>query len=238
MIKRALDLLLNIHHALCFTDHSSIGREVLYNSEARRIIDTLLDLISLEGIYPNLLSGVGVPIERRVKSVLQGGLVTRSVGISENFNREGNGLLEEIVRQLGKVAADKGKGLGSALQERTLVDLIAALGQLAYASYKGTGVYNAILEKILDEYVVPFTSTSSLIGGLVHNPSIAQESHSNAEITQDTITGSLSNIDFSLTFSGSLMVSTSFISYSIYHTSATGRCPSDNHLHCQLCIKC
>lgn len=129
-------------------------KETLYDSRSRRTIDGLLDLISLEGIYPNLSPGVGVPIERRVRSVLQGGTTTKAF---ENEQKPGldRPFLREIVTQLMKIARSSGKGLSVVLQERTLVDLIAALGQLA--------LYPSVLESrdqeirdfkfVLDVYV-------------------------------------------------------------------------------------
>ena len=94
-------------------------------------MDGLLDLVSLEGIYPNLLPGVGIPIERRVQSVLQGGTSTRALGSDDSQIDEV--LLGDIVSQLSSIAMASNKGLCSVIQKRTLVDLIAAQTQLAFA---------------------------------------------------------------------------------------------------------
>ena len=104
-------------------------------------MDGLLDLVSLEGIYPNLLPGVGIPIERRVQSVLQGGTSTRVLGSDDSQTDET--LLVDIVSQLSSIAMASSKGLRSAIQERILVDLIAAQTQLAFAPAVDDRKYHA-----------------------------------------------------------------------------------------------
>ncbi|KAL9117242.1 MAG: hypothetical protein Q9187_006224 [Circinaria calcarea] len=166
VIHRALGLLLNIHHVLCNSPTDDDTRDFLYNSSYRRIVDSLFDLISLEGIYPNLSSGVGVPIERRVKSVLRGGFETRTTAPREKAGDGDEALLVEIVNQLRGVAESKGRGLGRVFQERTLVDLIAALGQLAYApSSRDSKTYQNALKSLIDEApsLVLFPCLTSLL---------------------------------------------------------------------------
>ena len=134
VIRQALALLSSIHTALRASSDPNCIKELLYNSKSRRIIDALLDLISLEGIYPNLLPGVGVPIERRVKSVLQGGVTLRSADVKSS-SAGSESLLSEIIGQLKSIALDSGQGLCSILLDRTLVDLIAAMGQLVFSPF-------------------------------------------------------------------------------------------------------
>ena len=154
VVKQALGLLLGIHNALCNSPADDNVCEFLYNSSNRRIIDSLFDLISLEGIYPNLSSGVGVPIERRVKSVLRGGLEARTAPSGEKAGDHDQDLLVEVVNKLRGVAESKGKGLCSVFRERTFVDLIAALGQLAYGSSScDRDSYKIALKSLVDEYV-------------------------------------------------------------------------------------
>lgn len=129
-------------------------KDVLFSLPSRRLIDGLLDLISLEGIYPSLLPGVGVPIERRIKSVLQGGTVTYlPEGARSPQNDED--LLLEIGSRLSDIGMSSGDGLCSALQARTLVDLVAAKAQLAFAPKNDTsgGRHALTLEALLDRYV-------------------------------------------------------------------------------------
>lgn len=131
-------------------------RDVLYTSSVRRSIDGLLDLISLEGVYPSLLQGVGVPIERRVKSILQNGVVTRP-GNPGIRSEPDDGLLLDIVNQMSHVATSGGNGLCAALRERTLVDLVAAMIQISFApSNVGRLTHIRRLEVLLNEYVFQF----------------------------------------------------------------------------------
>ena len=131
IIGKALLLLRDIHTCLRNCLDPMLAKEVLYNSTSRRTIDALLDLISLEGIYPLLLPGVGVPIERRVKSVFQGSFTTRTADADQTSNTDLT-LLVNIADELRLIATDSGRGVSGPLRERTLVDLIAALAQLAF----------------------------------------------------------------------------------------------------------
>ena len=132
IIKKALFLLLDIHENLSRSVENSDSAKPLQNPSQQKTVDGLLDLVSLEGIYPFLSSGVGVPIERRVRSVLQGGLVSKpSPGGGATY--EDKSLLAEICDGLYNITQGEGRGLTSSLQARTLVDLIAGLGDLAYA---------------------------------------------------------------------------------------------------------
>ena len=160
VITKALSILLNIHDALCHESSSSASSDVLGDLKSRRIIDGLLDLVSLEGIYPSLSPGIGVPIERRVKSVLQGGVVTRSSSAKDDLDAKDKELLIKITDRLNQVAAVKAVGLGPALHERSFVDLVAGLGELAYnpsyADEKSRSSSGVTLKELLDAYVALF----------------------------------------------------------------------------------
>ncbi len=155
VICKALLLLSNIHHVLCLPSSASSSDEVLRDLKNRRIIDGILDLVSLEGIYPSLSPGVGIPIERRVRSVLQGGIVTRTSSAEAGQEVKDKGLLIEITESLNQIAASRTTGLGPALQERTLVDLVAGLGELAYNPSYGESCSSHVttLKTLLDAYV-------------------------------------------------------------------------------------
>lgn len=125
VIRKALDLLSKIHLSLeASTEVSSVALE---NLSDRRTLDALLDLVSLEGIYPFLSPGVGIPIERRVKSVIQAGFVTRS----STAQYQDNELLPSICVSLYEIAVSQ--SLSSSIRDRSLVDLIAGLGELGYS---------------------------------------------------------------------------------------------------------
>ena len=153
VIRRALALWLDIHRAFLSDANTQTTNNLLHSPSSRRVIHGLLDLISLEGIYPCLSPGVGIPIERRVKSVLQGGVVTQPVTEAQ----EGKELLTEIVDGLYPVVKEAGNGLGLALRERTLVDVIAGVGQLAFepsqTDQQGQRRHVIVFEVLLGQYV-------------------------------------------------------------------------------------
>ena len=159
-IRAALSHLWDIHVALIKASATCDVSQFLYNSGNRRVIDGLLDLISLEGIYPALSPGVGIPIERRVKSVLQAGVSARHV--AEIGYEEGSDLrlLKEVIDNLSKIVLAGDKGLNHAIRERSLVDVICGCGELAYGHSYGNIIqsneYRLLLELLLDEYVRTF----------------------------------------------------------------------------------
>ena len=151
IIQRALVLLSEIHQAI--KEDTSAASELARDLSKRKTVDGLLDLISLEGIYPSLSPGVGIPIERRVRSVLRNGLVTRPSPSGDGPQTQGQSLLAETCLALDEILKDS-VGLASFAQERTLVDLIAGFGELAYSpsdeSISSKNVYSCKLEKLLD----------------------------------------------------------------------------------------
>ena len=168
VIRRALALWLDIHRVLLSDSDTSNANKVLQSSSSRRVVDGLLDLISLEGIYPCLSPGIGIPIERRVKSVLQGGFVTQPV--TEDLGD--HGLLAEIVDGLYPVVKEGSKGLGLALRERTLVDVVAGTGQLAFdpseAAQQRQKRYGIVFKVLLEQYVAHFDTTASNDNSIVN----------------------------------------------------------------------
>lgn len=165
IIEKTLCLLLDIHEELSKNGISCGALDKLHNTYHQKIIDGLLDLISLEGIYPLLSPGVGIPIQRRVKSVLQGGLVTRPSPAADVVSRQdGRALLSQICRQLYMILSSNGTGLGPSVQERTLVDVIAGWGELACAPHlqdeyaKDDG---RMLRSLLDGFVFSFLGAFS-----------------------------------------------------------------------------
>lgn len=157
VVYKAVTFLVDIHSFLVISQNDQLAHELLYTSSKRSVIDGLLDLISLEGIYPNLLPGVGVPIERRVKSVLQGRTAVSVTEINDGHERDPQ-LLLDVVMQLDSIAMSGGKGLYYALQDRIIVDLIAAWSQLAFSPGQDafTSSSTKALQALLDVYVCPF----------------------------------------------------------------------------------
>lgn len=165
IIEKTLCLLLEIHEQLSESGTNFGAADKLHNTNHQKIINGLLDLISLEGIYPLLSSGVGIPIERRVKSVLHGGLVTRPSPAAHVVSwQEGRALLSQICRQLYRILNSNGTGLGPSVQERTLVDVIAGWGELAYSprSQDEQAIdHGCVLRSLLDGFVFSFLGALS-----------------------------------------------------------------------------
>ena len=126
VVDKALCLLEDIDHA---TSGIKFESGVLYDTYQRRLVDALLDLILLEGIYPHLTPGVGVPIEQRVRSLLHTGFVAspqKAVPLIP-------GNLVSTVRRLSELAIDGSKSMSSEVLDRNLVDLVAVEAQLGFA---------------------------------------------------------------------------------------------------------
>ncbi|KAI9754692.1 MAG: hypothetical protein M4579_004597 [Chaenotheca gracillima] len=142
VVSRALELL----HRICVasneghdaevTETLSASSNLTYEPSSRRTIYGLLDLVSLEGIYPTLSPGVGIPLERRVKSVLPAGVIAKTEDgqVSSIPYQDGNSLLEVVVDGVFRAFKAASLSMQSLVRERILVDLIAALAELAFNS--------------------------------------------------------------------------------------------------------
>ena len=212
VISKALELLREIHNFLLRSSGPGQTQQALHVSSNRRLIDGLFDLVSLEGIYPCLLPGVGIPIERRVKSVLQGGIVTRPADDGRSREDDDSLLLSLILIELNKIALSDGQGLYPALRERTLVDLVAAQSQVAFAPTNMEVNQVRILEqkKLLDEYVSLFESATSCHDLVVHSHQYQIMSRM-LKIIQDATLHSFSNLDISFTPCNPRLAPTTYI---------------------------
>lgn len=154
IIQRALVLLLDTHRAV--KEDALAASELTKDLSKRKTVDGLLDLISLEGIYPSLSPGVGIPIERRVKSVLRNGIVTRPSTSGYGPQIQSQSLLAEICQALDEILKD-GVGLAFLAQQRILVDLIAGFGELGHSdsieSMSSRNTFSCRLRELLDRYV-------------------------------------------------------------------------------------
>jgi hypothetical protein len=103
----------------------------LIDPTTRRTVYGLLDLISIEGIYPSLSPDVGQPLELRVKSTLAGTSTTsQSSGLDQVSLR--SSLLPRILECLLPISLAGSKGLGPSIRDRILIDLLASAFELAY----------------------------------------------------------------------------------------------------------
>lgn len=128
VIRHALALLLSIHAST--TPQTA---DKLVNATDARTTTCLLDLLVLEGIYPSLSHGVGIPLERRARNfTLPATAAARNKGrvqeIEENKDVE---LLGEVVAGLIGVM-EGGEKVGRTVRERCLVDVLAGCGELAF----------------------------------------------------------------------------------------------------------
>lgn len=98
---------------------------------------------------------MGVPIERRIKSALQGGTATQVPDHGDGVDVDENLLLKTVV-PLSKIGISSGKGLCAIFEERTLVDLFAAEGQIASTPDADPfGLkYAVVFELLLGKYVL------------------------------------------------------------------------------------
>jgi hypothetical protein len=167
VIKRALEILFHIHTGfatLVATEDSSLSNvetkdDALEDAKRRRLLHALLDLISLEGIYPSLSAGVGIPLEKRVISVLPRGVVAkRSLRPQESETRNEQ-LLQHILTLIVDILFDHRLSIQVIVRSRILSDILSGSADLAFNSQSFGSVeknkYRTIFEKIIGEYGSP-----------------------------------------------------------------------------------
>ncbi|KAL8731155.1 MAG: hypothetical protein Q9166_003562 [cf. Caloplaca sp. 2 TL-2023] len=150
VIKKALDLLQILHDA-CSTSSKGLNQSFT-NQRDQKVIDALLDLVVLEGIYPSVSPGVGVSMQLRVKSALRDEFVTRPLQQDQGGQPQDQELLASIMHCLSPALLSR-KGLASSIAARIWVDLIAAVGELAFSpsfAAESRQKYRAIFDDLLD----------------------------------------------------------------------------------------
>ncbi|OJD28287.1 hypothetical protein ACJ73_00309 [Blastomyces percursus] len=179
VIQRALDLLVAIHRAYAdlnldvgIENSKRNGRRedpVLEDTKRRRVIHGLLDLISLEGIYPALSQGVGIPLQKRVMSVLPTGVVATQAEATSANKPHDERLLLFIIDTLRPVVCDKHAGIQPIIMGRILADILCATAELAFHSHsllqEQIDTYRELFETIIEESPTPslLTLLSSFI---------------------------------------------------------------------------
>lgn len=110
----------------------------------QRMIHTMLEIVVCWGIYPCLLPGVGMPLDRRVRSnivqkdLFSGRQPAKGVTVSPVDRIQSTNTLWSIIEPLAKITVayspkvTRFTTLGSILASRHVPDLYAALLQLAY----------------------------------------------------------------------------------------------------------
>lgn len=137
-------------------DDKKKQNEALEDAKRRRIIHALLDLISLEAIYPGLSSGVGIPLQQRVLSVLPPGVVAQQ---APNTNIELSAATREALRiaadGLNNIICSSRSGIQVIARNRSLTDILCADAELAFDPVKSESQdrqsYERYFEIILKE---------------------------------------------------------------------------------------
>lgn len=168
VIGKALDILSHIHIAFIKPAdgvQTSCGEDVaLEDARRRRILHALLDLISLEGIYPSLSSGVGIPLQRRVISVLPAGVIAKQAPSSSNSQPSDELLLDQILTALSDIVFDGRPSIQPVIRGRILSDLISGAADLAFNSKNLSPgrkrFHGDAFSKIIEEYAFILLRTS------------------------------------------------------------------------------
>ncbi|KAJ5674467.1 uncharacterized protein N7477_004401 [Penicillium maclennaniae] len=141
VIYRALDILHRIHTAFVTPvgsqsepqpAASSQGTADLEDAKRRRILHALLDLISLEGIYPSLSSGVGIPLQQRVISVLPAGVIAKQAHSLASSIPHDKDLLQHVMTILLNILLDSRPSIQPVIRGRILSDIISGAADLAF----------------------------------------------------------------------------------------------------------
>ncbi|RPA89344.1 hypothetical protein L873DRAFT_665712 [Choiromyces venosus 120613-1] len=163
VVTHALTLLtLHKSEAQARTSTNSTGQQLVSPAEVRVVV-CLLDLVVLEGIYPSLTRGVGIPIERRARSASLPGFATGrgKKRIEEVQDRKDVGLLKLVVGRLLELLGgdDDNVAKGDLLRragDRVLVDVIAGCAELAFNPENGdTGEWKERFRVLIDGTPTP-----------------------------------------------------------------------------------
>ncbi|KAK6829291.1 hypothetical protein RU639_003269 [Aspergillus parasiticus] len=167
VIGKALDILTHIHSAFVspikdaeFPQPSGESEDAaLEDAKRRRLLHALLDLISLEGIYPSLSSGAGIPLQQRVISVLPAGVIAHQPQKPTNNKPQNEVLLERIMSVLSDIICDERPSIQPVIRGRILSDIISAASDLAsnaeHLSQDKKQRYRDVLAKVVEETPSP-----------------------------------------------------------------------------------
>lgn len=166
VIGKALDILSGIHAAFTTPandqeEHLRLSQGVedpsLEDAKRRRVLHALLDLISLEGIYPSLSSGIGIPLQQRVISVLPAGVIAKQSNIPLNESPHDEGLLNNILFIISSIVVDTRSSIQSVVRGRILSDIISGALDLSHnskeISIERKSYYQDIISKVIEAYV-------------------------------------------------------------------------------------
>lgn len=191
VIQQALDLLTGVHQAFVNPvpddgDAGSPSRSqkedpALEDAKQRRTLHVLLDLISLEGIYPSLSQGVGIPLQQRVASVLPAGVIAKQPKTALRPRSQDESLLHHILNALNVILSDNRPGIQQVILGRILTDIICGAVELAFnsvhLSQDKRDTYSRLLEAIVNKYDLPMNHNQACCTLLLN-----YRQHTNANI--------------------------------------------------------
>jgi hypothetical protein len=167
VVSKALDILSAIHNAfvtpvshqdLLQEPQTKVEHSDLEDAKRRQMIHALLDLISLEGIYPSLSSGVGIPLQQRVISVLPAGVIAKQTSVPASSVPHDEALLNQIMKTILGITLDDKDSIQPIIRGRILSDIISGAADLAsnpnVVASESKVYYQKALLKIIDEYVL------------------------------------------------------------------------------------
>lgn len=163
MIGKALEILACIHEAFTVEDEKpQVSHETedvaLEDAKRRRMLHALLDLISLEGIYPSLSTGVGIPLQQRVISVLPAGVIAKQSDAPSSGKPHDELLLDHVMSTLSDITLDTRPSIQPVLRGRILSDIISGSLELAFnstsVSPERRAFYAKISSSVIEEYVL------------------------------------------------------------------------------------
>ncbi|KAJ6068854.1 hypothetical protein N7499_010741 [Penicillium canescens] len=163
IIGKALDILAGIHASFASSDGGDPSQQLategedmaMEDAKRRRMLHALLDLISLEGIYPSLSSGVGIPLQQRVMSVLPAGVIAKQVETVASSVPRNVTLLRRIIDVLVDIIFDSRPSIQPVIRGRILSDIISGTSDLAFNPHStpsyDKGIYRNSLAKIIED---------------------------------------------------------------------------------------
>ncbi|KAE8377031.1 hypothetical protein BDV26DRAFT_293587 [Aspergillus bertholletiae] len=163
VIGNALEILTRIHSAFVspvkvaeIAQTSGESEDpALEDAKRRRLLHALLDLISLEGIYPSLSPGAGIPLQQRVISVLPAGVIAHQPQRPADNKPQNEVLLEHIMFILSDILCDERPSIQPVIRGRILSDIISAASDLTsnakHLSQDKKQRYRDMLVKVVEE---------------------------------------------------------------------------------------
>jgi hypothetical protein len=104
------------------------------------VVYRLLDLILLEGVYPSLAPGVGIQPERQTRS--------RLCNKYAKPPKDLNILIPILYETLNGIAFGEEGGIKSLVRDRVLIELIAALADVAFSPSRDDFTRQTALERL------------------------------------------------------------------------------------------